>query len=102
MLFINLQIAAADALNDAEGGHADSRQQPLYLIKDNATRWNSWFNAAERAIHLKQYIDEFTEDELSGYRSKLAKFEARSRTSTTLQKAPKPPSIYDDRLTPDD
>jgi hypothetical protein len=100
--FINLQIAAADALDDSQGGRADSCQQPLYLAKDNVTRWNSWCDAAELAIHLRQYIDELTYDELGDYRAKQARFEARSRTSTAAQRAPTPPSIFDDRLTPDD
>ena len=100
--FINLQIAAADALHDAERDCASSHQQPLHLINDNVTRWNSWYDAAERAILLRQFIEEFTDDELGDYRAKLARFEARSRTSTAIQKPPTPPSIFDDKLTPDD
>jgi hypothetical protein len=77
--FINLQIAAADTLDDAEGGFSNSRPQPLYLVKDNVIRWNSWYDAVERAIYLRQYIDDFIKDELSSYRAAVARHEGRSR-----------------------
>jgi hypothetical protein len=98
--FINLQIAAADTLDDAEGGFSNSRLQPLYLVKDNVTRWNSWYDAAERAIHLRQYIDDFIEDELSSYRAAVARHEGRSRA--LQREPPKAPSIFEDKLTPND
>jgi len=75
--------------------------QPLYLIKDNATRWNSWYDAAERAIQLRQFIDEFTDDELASYKSKLSRYEARSR-GLPPKDPPKAPSLLADKLTPDD
>ena len=98
--FINLQIAAADTLNNAEGGFSNSRPQPLYLVKDNVTRWNSWYDAAERAIHLRQYIDDFIKDELSSYRAAVARHEGRSRA--LQREPPKAPSIFEDKLTPND
>jgi hypothetical protein len=97
--FIRLQEAAFESRVDNE----DPKQQPLHLIKDNVTRWNSWYDAAERAIFLRQHIDEFTDDELSDYRSKLARHEARSRGPYMPQKdPPKSPSLLQDKLTPDD
>ncbi|KAM0692508.1 hypothetical protein Q7P36_007062 [Cladosporium allicinum] len=41
--------------------------RPKQLIRDNLTRWNSWYDAAERAIELRQFIDEFIDDELRDY-----------------------------------
>jgi hypothetical protein len=70
--FIRLQEVALE-------GCEDPKQQPLCLIRDNITSWNILYDAAERAIQLRQYIDEFTDDELADYRSKLARHEARSK-----------------------
>jgi hypothetical protein len=75
-------------------------QRPLYLIKDNVTRWNSWYDAAERAIKLRQFIDEFTDDELADYRAKLARHEGRANAAQ--RDPPKAPSLLEDKLTPDD
>lgn len=59
-VFIGLQQSAIDAMDP-------SRDQPpriLHLICDNLTRWNSWYDAAERALQLRSAIDEFIELEL--------------------------------------
>jgi hypothetical protein len=97
--FIKLQEAALKSREDDEG----PKQRPLHLIKDDATRWNSWYDATERAIYLRQFIDKFTDDELTNYRSKLSRYEARSRSSNIPQKEPpKAPSLFADKLTPDD
>jgi hypothetical protein len=94
--FIRLQEAALESCDI-------DTQQPLHLIRDNVTRWNSWYDAAERAIKLRQYIDEFTDDELADYNSKVARYEARSKALTTPQNGPiKAPSLLEDKLTPDD
>jgi hypothetical protein len=69
-LFISLQGAALE-------GDDGCKRQPLHLILDNLTRWNSWYDAAERAVHLREYIDEFTEIELGDYYQKLNRYEAR-------------------------
>jgi hypothetical protein len=73
-------------------------------VLDNVTRWNSWYNAAEHAVQLRESIDEFTEIELSNYYQKLNRYKARrSQAPTTAQKdPPKAPTIFEDRLTPDD
>jgi hypothetical protein len=64
----------------------------------------AWYNAAERAVQLREYIDEFTEIELGDYYQKLNRYEARrSQAPTTAQKdPPKAPTIFEDRLTLDD
>lgn len=92
--FIRLQEAA---LENRESD--DPKHQPRYLVRDNVTRWNSWYDAAKRAIELRQYIDEFTDDELANYNAKLARFEARSKAPPA---PPKAPSLLQDRLAPND
>jgi len=96
-LFISLQEVAL-------GGDDGVKRRPLHLILDNLTRWNSWYDAAERAVHLREYIDEFTEIELGDYYQKLNRYEARrSQAPTATQKdPPKAPTIFDDKLDPDD
>jgi hypothetical protein len=96
-LFTSLQEAALE-------GDDGRRRQPLHLVLDNVTRWNSWYDAAERAVQLREYIDEFTEIELGDYYQKLNRYEARrSQAPTAAQKdPPKAPTIFEDRLTPDD
>jgi hypothetical protein len=90
-LFTSLQEAA---LEEDDG----CKHRPLHLVLDNFTRWNSWYDAAERAVHLREYIDEFTEVELGD------RYEARrSQGPTTTQKdPPKAPTLFDDKLSPDD
>jgi hypothetical protein len=95
--FLRLQEIAVE--NDGEASDA-LWQQPLCLIRDNVTRWNSWYDAAEHAIKLRQFIDEFTDDELADYRAKLARHEARANAAQ--REPPKVPSLLQDRLTPDD
>jgi hypothetical protein len=96
-LFISLQEAVLE-------GDDGRKRQPRYLTLDNLTRWNSWYDAAERAVELREYIDEFTGVELSDYYQKLNRHEARrSQGPTTTQKdPPKAPTIFEDKLTSDD
>jgi hypothetical protein len=94
--FIRLQEVA---IENRGATPDDPRQQPLYLIRDNITRWNSWYDAAERAIKLREFIDEFTDDELADYRAKLARHEARTNAQ---RDPPKAPLLLEDKLTPDD
>jgi hypothetical protein len=51
---------------------------PLRLIRNNVTRWNSWYDAAMRAIELRDAIDKFTDGELVNYKHRLARYERRS------------------------
>jgi hypothetical protein len=43
-------------------------RSPLRLIRDNVTRWNSWYDAAVRAIELRETINKFTDAELVKYK----------------------------------
>jgi hypothetical protein len=78
--FNKLQEAGFESLIDGEDDALTPR--PKQLLRDNLTRWHSWYDAAERAIELRQYIDEFIDDELTEYYQKLAKHETRSKAST--------------------
>jgi hypothetical protein len=95
-----LQEAALEAVEPDEG----YKQRPLHLILDNLTRWNSWYDAAERAVQLREYIDEFTEIELREHYQKLNRYEARrlQASNTTQRDPPKAPTIFDDKLSQDD
>lgn len=83
----------------------DSAKDSYDLIKDNRTRWNSWFDAAERALDLKQSIDDFVDQELEDYNVQMAVFNGRASQSNSRWRGavePKKPSIFNDRLTPED
>jgi hypothetical protein len=81
----------------------DDRAKESYdLIKDNRTRWNSWFDAAERALALKQSIDDFVDQELEEYTVQMAMFKSRGARGARGGTEPKQPSIFDDRLTSED
>jgi hypothetical protein len=50
------------------------RGQDAYELKhDNLTRWNSWYDAAERALDLRHAIDDTVDQLLSDYYQKLAR-----------------------------
>ena len=69
------------------------------LIHDNLTRWNSWYDAAVRAVELRAAIDEFVDYELGDYRAKVARYEG----SRSLHKRPpKRPTLLNDLLSADD
>jgi hypothetical protein len=70
------------------------------LIHDNLTRWNSWYDAAERAIDLRHTVDDFVDHELADYNQRLARYQRRAPTSQ--QAPPKPHSLTLDRLNNDD
>lgn len=83
--------------------HPRRSQQPLHLIRDNLTRWNSWYDAAVRAIELRDAIDEFTEYELTDYRQKAARYERRTHGQVAIQKnPPKASTLFHDKLDTDD
>ena len=98
--FDRLQEAAFDSVVD----DADDalKPRPRQLIRDNLTRWNSWYDAAERAIELRQFIDEFVDDELTDYYQRLARHDARSKSSTSQREPPRAPSLLADKLTTED
>jgi hypothetical protein len=53
----------------------ESQKQPLHLIRDDLTGWNSWYDAAVRAITLRHVVDEFIDTELVEYHQRLARHE---------------------------
>jgi hypothetical protein len=97
--FDKLQEVAFESLVDGEGDALKPR--PKQLIRDNLTRWNSWYDAAERAVELRQFIDEFIDDELAEYYQRLARYEARSK-GPTVRDPPKAPSLLADKLSTED
>lgn len=81
---------------------SDSHDAPprIYdLIRDNLTRWNSWYDAAVRAIQLRTAIDEFMDQELSIYNAAKARYLSSCSQS---RKPPKEPSLLKDVLDADD
>jgi hypothetical protein len=98
--FDRLQEAAFESIADGDGNALKPR--PKQLIRDNLTRWNSWYDAAERAIELRQYIDEFIDDELADYYQRSARYEVRSRGSAPQRPPPKAPLLLADKLTAED
>jgi hypothetical protein len=95
--FDRLQEVAFESLID--GNHDALKLRLKQLIRDNLTRWNSWYDAAERAIELRQYIDEFIDDELADYYQKSARYEARRISSAPQRQPPKAPLLLADKLT---
>jgi hypothetical protein len=69
------------------------------LILDNMTRWNSWHDAAARALKLRAAIDEFVDHETANYNAALARY-AGSRS--LKKRPPKEPSLLSDLLSADD
>lgn len=94
-VFLGIQTAAIDPLRD----QPESEKGPLDLIRDNTTRWNSWYDAAVRALKLRHAIDEFIDHELVEYHQRVARYE---RWSNTEASAPIIPALLKDQLTSDD
>ena len=69
------------------------------LIRDNLTRWNSWYDAAARAVKLRVAIEEFVDHELGDYHAAMARY---SKGRSQGRKAPKAPKLLDDVLDADD
>jgi hypothetical protein len=81
------------------------RGKDVYELKhDNLTRWNSWYDAAERVMDLRHAIDDTVEHELEDYYQKLARFNLRNASQSASQTAlsPKQPTLLLDRLDNDD
>jgi hypothetical protein len=76
---------------------------PCDLIRDNLTRWNSWFDAAARALDLQASINDFVDLELDEYHLAKTRYDRRvSQSQGALIKPLKAPQLLNDRLTPDD
>lgn len=73
------------------------------LKHDNLTRWNSWYDAAERALDLRHAVEDTVDHELEPYCQKLARFNLRSASqSSHTAVQPKAPTLLLDRLNNDD
>jgi hypothetical protein len=107
--YINHSTKRRDLLRSIQGAQYYCRQdsanpptEPLKyydLIRDNHTRWNSWYDAAVRALKLRTAIDEFIDHELGEYHAAVARF-ASSRSQA--KRSPKKPSLLSDVLDVDD
>jgi len=74
-------------------------KKELYeLVKDVTTRWNSFDDAATRALYLRAAIDELMMEEEVKY-NELA---ARQRRNPRIKKIDQPPAILEDRLSDED
>lgn len=103
--YINHSTQRRDAFAQAQRDRPDAlrgerlqSQETYELIRDNLTRWNSWHDAAQRALDLRPAVDDFTDNELHDYDQKLARHNRRPATES----APKAPSLINDRLNDDD
>jgi hypothetical protein len=94
-VFLSVQSIVMDPLQD----QPESEKGPLDLIRDNVTRWNSWYDAAIRTLKLRHAIDEFIDYELVEYHQKVARHERRSTTDVA---PPKVPLLLRDQLSSDD
>jgi hypothetical protein len=94
--FFSIQELYLKSLRELPERH----KQPLNLVHDNVTRWNSWYDAAERAVILRPCIDEFVDAELLDYNVKLTRCAGRSQQST--KRPPKEASLLYDKLSSND
>ena len=69
------------------------------LVRDNLTRWNSWYDATVRAIALRAAIDEFIDWELGEYCAQVVRYKGSRAPS---KKPPKEPSLVSDVLSAND
>lgn len=94
-LFLQVQRDQLEAMRSER-----LRGQDAYELKhNNLTRWNSWYDAAERALDLRYAVDDTVNRELEPYYQKLARFNMRNSQSAV---PPKEPSLLLDRLNNDD
>lgn len=95
-LFLQVQREQPEAMRSER-----LRGQATYELKhDNLTRWNSWYDAAERALDLRHAVDDIVDRELEPYYQKLARFNMRNNSQSAAP--PKEPSLLLDRLNNDD
>jgi hypothetical protein len=75
----------------------DDKKETYELVKDVETRWNSFDDAAKRALYLRPAIDELIMQEAIDYNAYLERCTVGNRPAKK-----KAPAIVADRLTPDD
>jgi hypothetical protein len=68
-------------------------------VHDNLTRWNSWHDAAVRALKLRTTIEEFIDAELGDYNAAMARYNS---SRSQAKRPPKKPSLLADVLNADD
>ena len=95
-LFLQVQKEQPEAMRSEQ-----LRGQATYELKhDNSTRWNSWYDAAERALDLRHAVDDVVDRELEPYYQRLARFNVRNTSQSAAP--PKEPTLLLDRLNNDD
>lgn len=101
-VFFDLQRRQPQPLQE-EAGVALPSEPPKELILDNLTTWNSWYDAAVRAMRLRSAIDHFCDDALGEYNVAMATYQYKwSQSQLQAPNPPQAPSLIYDRLTPDD
>jgi hypothetical protein len=95
-LFLKVQREQPEALRSERLNAKEAYE----LIFDNSTRWNSWYDAAERALDLRHAVDDFVDLELVDYQQAVARFNCRSSQSQAA--APKVHLLTLDRLNNND
>lgn len=71
------------------------------LVDDNDTRWNSLFAMTERALKLRESIDEYIFKETTKWTEYEMRWQAENSHKKKLPKKKKRPSILDDQLSAD-
>lgn len=101
-LLQRIQVVQYHRLQDSQQSDHSPPLEPLRtydLIRDNLTRWNSWYDAAARALRLRASIDEFVDHELGNYNAALARY---TGSRSFMKRPPKKPSLLTDVLNADD
>jgi hypothetical protein len=85
-----------DLFMEIQQRQLDEQQEQPYsqlrkheLIRDNLTRWNSWYDTAERVVLLRPVINEFVDYELADYHVKLVQWRG-SRSQATRPRPVEP------------
>ena len=77
-------------------------EQIYRLVHDNDTRWNSLFAMIERALKLRESIDEYIFKETAKWTEYEMRWQAKNSHRSKPPKKKKRPSILDDQLSADD
>jgi len=77
-------------------------EQIYRLVHDNDTRWNSLFAMIERALKLREPIDEYIFKETAKWTEYEMRWYAKNSHRSKPPKKKKRPSILDDQLSADD
>lgn len=97
-LLQSIQLVQGESRQNSDTS-AHSNPRTYHLIRDNLTRWNSWYDAACRALQLRASIEEFIDHELVEYHAAMTRY---SNSRSQNRKLPKKPSLLADVLDADD